>query len=112
MFNQSEYIYSLLNVASITNLATGGVFPLLAEQETNEFVTYNINVNNNQAKDNRTYYVVTINCYSNSYDDALKINDAVQTVLEANNIWMIDAESRYVDETNEANVKSTFTYKR
>lgn len=111
MYNVSKIIFNMLNVASITSVATGKVWALLAEQGKVNFVTYAFNYDNSISKDNRTRITLIINCYGQTYDKALQMHDAVEAVLKANKIYMENLASGYVEDTREAAVRSTYDYR-
>ena len=108
MFELSKKIYAILNVASVTTECTGKVWPLLAEQDKKNFVTYAFSYDGNASKDNRTRNTLIIHCYGESYDKALKMHDAVEAVLQENKIFINTMEPFYVEDTLEAAVRSTY----
>lgn len=112
MLEQSQYIYNLLNVASITDLATGGIFPLTAEQDITKLITYKLTVDNKDTKDNRNNYGLVLAMYHNTYDEALEVHDAVHAVLTANNMYLDQADAEYIEETNECAVVAVYNFKK
>jgi hypothetical protein len=111
MFELSKTIYALLNVAAIKNVATGGVWPLLAEQEVFNFITYALVWQDGITKNSRTSIELRVDCYAKGYNEALIIHDAVEKVLHASGVYLTSMEPDYTHETTEAIVKSTYTFK-
>ncbi len=112
MFEISENIYTLLNVPVITTLATGGVHALLAPQLESNFVTYELNIDNTETKDFRDGYTVTISCFADSYSDACKMFDAVDTVVKADKKYLNNAFPSYVEERAKCVVTSNYNFKQ
>ena len=111
MFELSKTVFALLNVAAITNVATGGVWPLLGPQESRNFVTYSLEWDRSITKNSRTSVQLNINCYSPKYNDALQLHDAVEKVLDNQSIYLERMTPGYTDEDFDAVVRSTYTLK-
>lgn len=108
----NQYIYNLLNVSAITSIATGGIWPLLADQEVETFITYALSYDRSLSKDNRASNQLAISCYAASYKTALQMHDAVEAVLLSNRFHLDSISAEYIDENKETVVVSTFTVKR
>lgn len=109
--NLSRTIYDILNVTSITDKATGGIYPLIAEQETKNFITYKFNSPTEATKDFRFDLSITISCYSNGYNKSLEMLDEVITVMSSKYGRLESLDSDYLDETNECVASATFNIK-
>ena len=112
MLELSEYIYNILNVVAITNIATGGIAPLLAEQEVTNFVNYEFGSKEDLTKDGRVALTLKVNCYATSYNKALEMFDAVETELKPLG-KLINFDSSYLfEQTNDCVVMAVFDIKR
>lgn len=104
----SKQVYQILNVATIIDVATGLVWPLIAEQETANFVTYAFSGSDNLTKDGRVEIQLEIGSYGVSYTKALQIHDAVASVLNLEGSKLVGLESQYLNETRLCAVYSTY----
>lgn len=97
MFEISEKIFALLNVASVLAEATGGVSPMLSEQRQINFINYTFGSPDVLTKDNRVQLTVKIDFFAESYNKALKMYDAVHQVLSSQGYKVIDFDSEYLN---------------
>lgn len=108
----SEIIFNILNVASITSEASGGVFALMADSEDRNFVCYDLAYSDSTSKSGRKTLFVNINVVADSYQGALRIFDAVSPVLLANKIYIEDFKSEYISQNKEAMISAQFRYNK
>ena len=82
MFEVSEIIYSILNGnAELMGLITK-VSPLISSQKTAmPFINFMLAEEPTYSKENKYSYGLSINCFSEEYDNTLKIADAVKVAL-------------------------------
>lgn len=98
MLEISEWVYSLLNTSTILSIATDGVFPIAANQESVNFVNYSFGSLDVLTKDNSCQLTVKVDCFADNYNNALRLHDKVHEVMRSVNAAIVDFDTEYLQE--------------